>query len=146
MLSNEVNNINRKYFPTSRSRWTTGLRVSMRVSRKAEASSNSVFGYALGIRSALFKLASVNLGGRTSTTCFGIALTSRVTFTLMSSNQIDTSKNSGWHKIRYVKLISSQNPIRLFAITELPKVSICFRTQFPSLGIFINKKVGNRKN
>ena len=29
---------------------------------------------------------------------------------------------------------------------ELPKVSIFFRTQIPSLGFFINKKVGNRKN
>ena len=29
---------------------------------------------------------------------------------------------------------------------ELPKVGIFFCTQFPCLGIFINKKVGNRKN
>ena len=29
---------------------------------------------------------------------------------------------------------------------ELPKVGIFFRTQFPSLGIFINKKVGNGQN
>ena len=29
---------------------------------------------------------------------------------------------------------------------ELPKEGILFRTQFPSLGIFINKKVGFRKN
>ena len=29
---------------------------------------------------------------------------------------------------------------------ELPQVGIFFRTQFPSLGIFINKKVVNRKN
>ena len=29
---------------------------------------------------------------------------------------------------------------------ELPQVGIFFCTQFPSLGIFINKKVGNRKN
>ena len=28
---------------------------------------------------------------------------------------------------------------------ELPQVGIFFRTQFPSLGIFINEKVGNRK-
>ena len=28
---------------------------------------------------------------------------------------------------------------------ELPQVGIFFCTQFPSLGIFINKKVGNRK-
>ena len=29
---------------------------------------------------------------------------------------------------------------------ELPQEGILFRTQFPSLGIFINKKVGFRKN
>ena len=29
---------------------------------------------------------------------------------------------------------------------ELPKVGISFCTQFPSLGIFVNKKVGNRRN
>ena len=29
---------------------------------------------------------------------------------------------------------------------ELPQKGILFRTQFPSLGIFINKKVGFRKN
>ena len=29
---------------------------------------------------------------------------------------------------------------------ELPQEGILFHTQFPSLGIFINKKVGNRKN
>ena len=29
---------------------------------------------------------------------------------------------------------------------ELLKVGIFFHTQFPSLGNFINKKVGNRKN
>ena len=29
---------------------------------------------------------------------------------------------------------------------ELPKEGILFHTQFPSLGIFINKKVGFRKN
>ena len=29
---------------------------------------------------------------------------------------------------------------------ELPKEGILFRTQFPSLGFFINKKVGFRKN
>jgi len=28
----------------------------------------------------------------------------------------------------------------------LPQEGIFFRTQFPSLGIFINKKVGNQKN
>ena len=28
---------------------------------------------------------------------------------------------------------------------ELPQVGIFFRTQFPSLGIFINKKVGFQK-
>ena len=29
---------------------------------------------------------------------------------------------------------------------KLPKVGIFFATQFPSQGIFTNKKVGNRKN
>ena len=29
---------------------------------------------------------------------------------------------------------------------ELPKEGISFHTQFPSLGIFINKNVGFRKN
>ena len=29
---------------------------------------------------------------------------------------------------------------------ELPQVGILFHTQFPSLGIFINKKIGFRKN
>ena len=29
---------------------------------------------------------------------------------------------------------------------ELQQVGIFFSTQFPSLGFFINKKVGNRKN
>ena len=29
---------------------------------------------------------------------------------------------------------------------ELPQEGISFHTQFPSLGIFINKKVGFRKN
>ena len=29
---------------------------------------------------------------------------------------------------------------------ELPQEGILFRTQFPSLGIFIDKKVGFRKN
>ena len=29
---------------------------------------------------------------------------------------------------------------------ELPQEGILFHTQFPSLGIFINKKVGFRKN
>ena len=28
---------------------------------------------------------------------------------------------------------------------ELPKVGVFFHTQFTSLGIFINKKIGNRK-
>ena len=32
------------------------------------------------------------------------------------------------------------------AKAELPKVGNFFRTQFPFLGIFINKKVGNLKN
>jgi hypothetical protein len=31
-------------------------------------------------------------------------------------------------------------------ISELPQEGILFHTQFPSLGIFINKKVGFRKN
>ena len=34
---------------------------------------------------------------------------------------------------------------RNFDKAELPKVGIFFRTQFPSLGIFINNKVGNQK-
>ena len=35
----------------------------------------------------------------------------------------------------------------LFTVkAELPQEGILFRTQFPSLGIFISKKVGNRKN
>ena len=29
---------------------------------------------------------------------------------------------------------------------ELPQEGILFLTQFPSLGIFVSKKVGNRKN
>ena len=29
---------------------------------------------------------------------------------------------------------------------ELPQEGILFHAQFPSLGFFINKKVGNRKN
>ena len=33
-----------------------------------------------------------------------------------------------------------------FTKAELPQEGILFRTQFPSLGIFINKKVGFRKN
>ena len=28
---------------------------------------------------------------------------------------------------------------------ELPQVGIFFRTQFPSLGIFVSEKVGNQK-
>ena len=32
------------------------------------------------------------------------------------------------------------------AKAEILQVGTFFRTQFPSLGIFINKKVGNRKN
>ena len=32
-----------------------------------------------------------------------------------------------------------------YAKAEIPQVGTFFRTQFPSLGIFINKKVGNRK-
>ena len=35
---------------------------------------------------------------------------------------------------------------RLSIKVELPQVGIFFPTQFPSLGIFTNKKVGNRKN
>ena len=33
-----------------------------------------------------------------------------------------------------------------FSQAELPKEGILFHTQFPSLGIFINKKVGFLKN
>ena len=33
-----------------------------------------------------------------------------------------------------------------FTKAELPQQGIFFRTQFPSMGIFINKKVGFRKN
>ena len=49
----------------------------------------------------------------------------------------------------------TQFPLKRFTFTqyfhfspikaELLQVAIFFRTQFPSLGIFINKKVGNRK-
>ena len=35
---------------------------------------------------------------------------------------------------------------RLWNKAELPQVGIFFRTQFPSLGFFINKQVWNRKN
>ena len=35
--------------------------------------------------------------------------------------------------------------IKVHTKAELPKVGFFFHIQFPSQGIFINKKVGNRK-
>ena len=47
-------------------------------------------------------------------------------------------------KIR--RKIKNKVRIIIFSKAELPQEVILFRTQFPSLGIFINKKVGFRKN
>ena len=41
---------------------------------------------------------------------------------------------------------SNSADVRRLTKAELPQVGIFFRNQFPSLGIFINKKVGFRKN
>ena len=40
----------------------------------------------------------------------------------------------------------NRSNINMYSKAELPQVSILFRTHFPSLGIFISKKVGFRKN
>ena len=41
---------------------------------------------------------------------------------------------------------TDQYNYRYFFKAELPQEGILFRTHFPSLGIFVNKKVGNQKN
>ena len=45
-------------------------------------------------------------------------------------------------------IIDEKFLVKLYRQTkaELPQEGILFRTQFPSLGMFINKKVGFRKN
>ena len=45
-----------------------------------------------------------------------------------------------------IKFISSEKATNFCNKAELPLEGISFCTQFPSLGIFINKKVGFRKN
>ena len=45
-----------------------------------------------------------------------------------------------------LNLTRQTQKLRFSTKAELPLEGIIFRTQFPSLGIFINKKVGNRKN
>ena len=56
------------------------------------------------------------------------------------------------YAICYLKFLTPNFPYQpnfdneFHAKAELPQEGILFRTQFPSLGIFINKKVGFRKN
>ena len=83
--------VNLKNHPTSGSAGTALVRITMWISRWTVAFSNSIFRSAFGIRTTLFELAPVNLGWRTSTSCLGIAFASGITFTLMSSNEINAS-------------------------------------------------------
>ena len=55
--------------------------------------------------------------------------------------------NLNWSLGRYFFTIIGMPCMVIFYIikAELPQEGILFRTQFPSLGIFINKKVGNQK-
>ena len=57
---------------------------------------------------------------------------------------------SSWEEKEVVitNSINTKCMVRNIYVTkaELPQEGILFRTQFPSLGIFINKKVGFRKN
>ena len=52
----------------------------------------------------------------------------------------------GGKNVPTIKLFSKKKGFKGFFKAELPQVCNFFHTQFPSLGIFINKKVGNWKN
>ena len=62
-----------------------------------------------------------------------------------------------WHQVMSAKIINTKLFLQIdihasfdfylkFTKAELPQEGILFCTQFPSLGVFINKKVGFQKN
>ena len=64
----------------------------------------------------------------------------------LSAKKIPTFGNSALGNVHKCSRSLTSSHLKRIYKAELPQEGILFRTQFPSLGIFINKKVGFRKN